>query len=175
MKHVSFFGIIFFAALSRLIPHPPNFTPIGAMALYAGANITGSAAIILPLAAMFFSDLILGFHATMIFVYGSFVLTALIGRALASRRKVRTIMFASFSSSVLFFLITNFGVWLTSGIYAPNFQDLMRAYTMGIPFFRNTVLGDIFFTAVFFWGVELLFAAGHFLKSRFRFVFNKLI
>lgn len=153
MNFIAFLGLIFFTAIARLVPHLPNFTPVGAMALFAGANVGGRKAYLLPLLAMLISDLIIGIHSTMIFVYGSFALTVLIGRIIRTRQSIKNVAFAVLSSSMIFFLITNFGVWLMSGMYPHTFSGLMTAFAMGIPFFRNTILGDLFFTGVFFSGV----------------------
>jgi hypothetical protein len=166
MKLISFLGLIFFTALARLVPHLPNFTPLGAMALYAGANVGGRKAFLLPILTMLFSDLILGFHSTMIFVYGSFALTVLIGRIIRTRQGIKNVAFAAFSSSIIFFLITNFGVWLMSGMYPHNFQGLMTAFAMGILFFRNTLLGDMFFSAAFFGGAAVVSICFSKIKSK---------
>src|SRR3989344_4079667 len=106
--------IIGVAVLSRLIPHMPNFTPIGAMALFGGAYLDKRWAILLPLVAMFFSDLFIGFYSpiVMISVYGSFALTGLIGLWLRERKSPKNTLLAAVSSSVLFFFIATFAVWV---------------------------------------------------------------
>lgn len=138
----------------RLIPHPPNFAPIGALALFSGANIDGMGAFIIPLVSMILSDLILGFHDTMIFVYGSFAMMVILGKLIKNQWNFKTLIFASFASSILFFAVTNLGVWATGTMYQRNIQGLMEAYVMGLPFLRNTVLGDIFYTLLFFYGYK---------------------
>lgn len=147
--------IILFAVILRLVPHVPNFAPISAMALFGGVYLNKKYALIVPLIAMFLSDIFLGFHNTMVFVYGSFVLTGLIGLWLRKRKNFTNIIAAAFLSSLLFFLITNFGVWLESRFYSPNIPGLVESYVMGIPFFRNTILGDLFYTGLFFGSYEL--------------------
>ena len=103
--------MIFAAAFVRLIPHPPNFAPIAAMALFGGAYFNKKwAAFLVPVAAMFITDLILGFHATMWAVYMSFTLIVVIGMTMIKQKKLGNIFFASVTSSVLFFIITNFGI-----------------------------------------------------------------
>lgn len=149
-------SIIVFAVILRLIPHPPNLAPIGAMALFGGTYLDRRYALIAPLIAMFISDLFLGLHTTMPFVYGSFFLTGLIGLWLRGRRKPRYIIGASFLSSLMFFLITNFGVWIATGMYQKNLAGLLEAYVLAIPFFRNTIIGDLLYTGVFFGGYELV-------------------
>ncbi|HEX8965231.1 MAG TPA: DUF6580 family putative transport protein [Patescibacteria group bacterium] len=157
MKIKNIFNPILFIALAvilRLIPHIPNVAPIAAMALFGGVYLNKKYALIVPIIAMMISDIFLGFHNTMIFVYGSFILTGLIGLYLRNHKNIATVIAASVTSSILFFLITNFGVWLMSGMYAKTLTGLMDAYVMGIPFFRNTVLGDLSYVGILFGSYE---------------------
>ena len=147
--------IIFFAVMLRVIPHVPNFAPISAMALFGGVYLNKKYALIVPLIAMFLSDIFLGFHGTMVFVYGSFLLTGLIGIWLRRHRSFRNIILATFFSSLLFFIITNFGVWLEGKLYTKDLKGLFDAYILAIPFFKNTILGDFFYVAIFFGSFEL--------------------
>ncbi len=149
-------GMIFIAAFVRLIPHPPNFAPVAAMALFGGAYFTKRwVAFLIPLAAMFITDLILGFHSAMWAVYLSFMLIVVIGMLLIKQKKISNIFLASVSASVLFFAITNFAVW-ASGIYYPkDLSGLAASYTAAIPFFHYTLLGDLFFVALMFGSFEL--------------------
>jgi hypothetical protein len=146
--------IIVGAVLLRLIPHLPNFAPIAAMALFGGTYLNKKYALVIPLLAMFVSDLFLGFHSTMPYVYSSFFLTGLIGLWLRSHKNWKNVLAASLGSSVLFFLVTNFGVW-ASGWYPQTLTGLTQSYLAAIPFFRNTLAGDLFYTGVFFGGYEL--------------------
>lgn len=148
--------IITFAVILRLLPHPPNVAPIAAMALFGGAYLNRKYALMVPLIAMLISDYFLGFHDTVVFVYGSFLLTGLIGLWLRGRRRPQYILGASFLSSLMFFLITNFGVWIATDMYQKNLAGLLEAYTLAIPFFRNTIIGDLLYTGVFFGGYELV-------------------
>lgn len=144
------------AAFIRLIPHPPNFAPIAAMALFGGAYFNKKwAAFIIPLAAMFITDLLLGFHAAMWAVYLSFTLIVLLGMVMIKQKKIGNIFFASVSASVSFFIITNFGVWISTPYYEKTFGGLMACYTAAIPFFHHTLLGDLFFVAILFGLYEL--------------------
>ncbi|MHB1686662.1 MAG: DUF6580 family putative transport protein [Ignavibacteriaceae bacterium] len=144
------------AAALRLLPHYPNFTPIAGMALFGGAYFSNKkTAFIIPFAAMFLSDIILGFHSTMWAVYLSFAFIVMIGFSLRRGKKISNIFLASVSSSVLFFVITNFAVWLTGSIYPMNFAGLAECFTAAIPFFRYTMLGDLFYVGVFFGAFEL--------------------
>ena len=148
---------IFVAAALRLVPHPPNFTPIGAMALFGGAYFGRRAlAFAAPLGALLLSDAILGFHSGMPFVYGSVALVVLIGWAVAKRMTALTIAGAAVASSVLFFAVTNFGTWLTSGMYPQTLSGLAACYAAAIPFFQNTLAGDLIFSALLFGGFALL-------------------
>lgn len=147
---------IFAAAALRLVPHPPNFSPIAAMALFGGAYMPRRAmAFVAPVAALLLSDAVLGFYAGMDFVYFSFGLTVLIGWLVASRRTPLTIGAASVASSILFFVVTNLGMWLFSGVYPRTGAGLAACYVAAIPFFQNTVAGDLFYTALLFGGFAL--------------------
>lgn len=148
--------VIFLAAGLRLAPHPPNFAPIGAMALFGGAYLSKKHAFVIPLSAMLVSDLFLGFHNTIPFVYGSLLLIGLVGIVLKRKKSPGSIVIASLSSSIIFFVITNFGVWLVSGLYPLTVNGLSKSYIMALPFFRNTVLGDLFYTSLLFSGYELV-------------------
>jgi uncharacterized membrane protein len=132
----------------------PNFTPIAATALFGGVYLNKKYAFFVPILAMFISDIFLGFHSTMPYVYGSFILTGLIGLWLKNHKNTQNIIGATLLSSVLFFLITNFGVW-AGGWYPKTLSGLMQSYVMAIPFFRNTILGDLCYTGVFFGAYEL--------------------
>jgi len=148
--------IIVFAVVLRVIPHPANIAPIAAMALFGGAYLDKRYALIVPLVAMFMSDLIIGFHDTMPFVYISFLLAGAIGIWLKKRRTIANVVSATLISSFLFFLVTNFGVWAMGSLYPRTFQGLIDAYFYAIPFFRNTIIGDFFYVTLFFGSYELL-------------------
>lgn len=149
-------GMIFIAALSRLIPHPPNFTAVAAMALFGGAYFNSRyAAYIIPLTALFLTDLILGFHSTMWAVYLSFAAVVVIGMSLRNKKKPVNIFLASVSASVLFFVVTNFAVWATGIMYPLTGEGLTLCYTAAIPFFHYNLLGDLFFAGVLFGTFEL--------------------
>lgn len=150
-------GLIGLVALSRLLPHPFNFTPIGAIALFAGTYITDrKKAFLLPLIALFISDIVIeivtgsGFYRDMIFVYGSFALITSIGFLVRGREQRQIIMVASLISSILFFFLTNFGTWLMYDMYPKSMQGLLMCYIAGIPFFKGTIMGDLFYNLVLF-------------------------
>ena len=160
---VAILAIILLAIFARLIPHAPNFAPIGGLALFSGSNFKNKIALLIPLVAMLISDIFLGFHSTIPYVYVSFIIIALIG-SLIKNNKWQSLLLASLTSSVLFFLITNFGVWVSFNMYPKTINGLMQSYVMGLPFFRNTVLSDLFYSFSFFYGYRFLS----------NFVFNKI-
>jgi hypothetical protein len=148
---------ILVAAVLRLVPHPPNFTPIGAMALFGGAYFGRRAlAFAAPLGALLLSDAIIGFHSGMAYVYASVAMIVLIGWAVRARMTPLGIGAAAVLSSVLFFLVTNFGVWLKGIYYPQTLAGLADCYVAAIPFFQNTLAGDLVFTALLFGGFALI-------------------
>jgi len=149
------FVFISLGVLLRVIPHPPNAAPIAALGLFGGANLQKKHALLVPLAVMFISDLFLGFHSLILWVYGSFLLIGLIGMWLKDKKTVGNVAAASLFASILFYLTTNFGVWLEGKLYPPTLNGLTRCYYMALPFFRNTIVGDLIYTGVFFGAYEL--------------------
>jgi hypothetical protein len=147
--------MVLFAAALRLVPHYPNFTPVAAMALFGGAYFSNKKlAFMVPLAAMFISDLILGFHSTMWAVYLSFAAVVVIGLSLRKSKKISNIFLAVISSSVLFFIVTNFAVWMMGTMYPMTLSGLAESYVAAIPFFSYSVLGDLFYAGIFFGAFE---------------------
>jgi hypothetical protein len=144
--------LILVAAFSRLIPHPANFTPLAAMALVGGAYLDRRFALAVPFAALILSDAIIGFHSLMPYVYGSFLAIGGIGLLLQGRKRPLPVLGASLASSVLFFVVTNFGVWISGSgmIYPRTATGLAECYTLALPFFRNTITGDLVYTALLF-------------------------
>ena len=145
-KEKVLFSFVLIAALTRLVPHPPNFAPITAMSLFAGAYFTRKQlAFIVPLLAMLISDLFLGFYTISIFVYLSFALITWMGQ-----QKNRVTPKLVLLGSVLFFLISNLGVWL---LYYPKTIDgLLTCFTLAIPFFATSLMGDIFYSIILVFG-----------------------
>ena len=147
---------IFAAAAMRLLPHPPNFSPIAAIALFSGAYLPNRAiAFVAPIAALLLSDLFLGFYPELLFVYLSVAATVLIGWAVAKRKTALTIAAAAVAGSLLFYLVTNFGVWLLMDYYPKTAAGLVACYVAAIPFFQNTLAGDLAFAALLFGGFAL--------------------
>lgn len=155
--------MIIAAAFSRLLPHPLNFTPLAAMALAGGVYLDKRFALIVPLVAMLATDWILGFYPILFFVYGSFIAIGFMGLWLKSHKTPLVVFGSTLLSSVLFFVVTNFGVWIVGPeMYPRTLTGLVECYVAAIPFFRNTVLGDLFYVGVLFGMFELV---GHFVKS----------
>lgn len=148
--------IVFFGVTARLMPHAPNVVPITALMLFGGAYLPKKL-LWLPLLALFISDYFIGFYGIdMLYVYGSFILTGLIGLWLRSHKKPKFVIGGALFSSVLFFLITNFGVWAPpNNWYTHDLNGLIKSYTMALPFFRNTLIGDLGYTILLFGGYEL--------------------
>lgn len=142
--------LIAFAVLTRLLPHPPNFAPIAAVALLGGAVLPRRWALTLPLIAMIASDMLIGLHPLIAYTWGSFVVIALTSSVVLKKQRFTLVVGASIGSSVLFYLVTNFGVWAEGRLYPQTVQGLVHCYYNALPFFRNTLLGDLAFTALLF-------------------------
>lgn len=147
--------LIIVAVLLRLMPHPANFAPIGAIALFGSFYLNKKTAIWLPLIAMITSDLIIGLHSTILFTWGGFVLISLLGIFLKKRKSVGKVLAGTIIGSFVFYFVTNFGVWAVTPLYEKTLQGLINCYVMAIPFFRNTVASDIFYVTMFFGAYEL--------------------
>lgn len=149
--------LIILGATARLLPHSPNFAPIAAIALFGGLYLPKKLGLVIPLIAMFISDLFIGFYAwpMMLTVYGSFLIAGLIGQYVKKRKSFFTILGSTLAASIIFFLATNAAVWAFGTMYSHDFSGLLQSYTMAIPFFKNTLLGDLFYTALLVGGAEL--------------------
>ncbi len=154
-------GMVLAASFVRLIPHPPNFAPIMAVALFSGAYFVNKKfAYTIPIIAMFLTDMIIGFHTMMIAVYFSFVLIVFLGSIMLKKVKFTNVFAATVIASLVFFLITNFSVWAMGTIYPKSFAGLATCYTAAIPFFNNSLAGNLFY-------VTLMFGAFEFIKVKF--------
>lgn len=157
MRLLALLAAIFGAAALRLVPHPPNFSPMDAMALFSGAYLgRRGLAFAAPFGALFLSDAVLGFYPGMEWVYASVAAIVLIGWLVASNKSILRVGTATVAGSVLFFIVTNLGVWLGGGMYARTLGGLEACYAAGIPFFQNTLVGDLFYSALLFGGFALL-------------------
>jgi hypothetical protein len=155
-RAVLLLAIIFGAAALRLLPHPSNFTPIGALALFAGAHFDDKRwAFIAPLAAMFLSDILIGFHSGMPIIYAAFAAIVCMGFLLKQKKTALRVTGASLAAATFFFVVSNFAVWAIDGLYPMTFQGLVTCYVAAIPFFANTLGGNLFYSAVLFGGFAL--------------------
>jgi hypothetical protein len=150
-------GLIVLAALTRLINHPANVSPVMAIAIFGGALFNDKRmAFIAPLLAMALSDIFLGFHFVSIFVYIGFVVGIYIGFMIKNNLKVQNIILATLSGSLIFFILTNLGAWVTDPVYMPlSYGSLANCFTLAIPFFRNTLAGDFVYVTVLFGSFSL--------------------
>lgn len=178
--------MILTAAFCRLIPHPPNFAPIGAMALFGAAYYKNKlAAFGIPLLALWLSDLAINnilyaayfksftlFYSGFYWVYGSIALTTLLGYLFFKNVNYKTVIGSSVAASILFFLISNFGAFLGNPLYSQDFQGLINCYIAGIPFYSGTLFGNLFYSAVLFGGFELAQRQFHVLQSDYSSVQN---
>ena len=156
-KYLFTFSLILLAALSRLLPHPANFAPITALALFGAVYLDRKHTFIVPIAAMLISDYFIGFHSAMMYVYSSLIMTGFIGLWLKDHRGVAQTAGATLAGSILFFIVTNFGVWISAQVTYPHtFAGLMECYVAAIPFFRNTLLGDAVYVGLMFGLYELM-------------------
>ena len=149
--------IMLASVLTRLVPHLPNFTPVTAIALFGGLYISNRIlAYALPFIIMCFSDIFLGFSSITLFVYAGFIIVTLIG-TLRKKPNILTI----FMGSLSFFIVTNFGVWLLG--YPKTWTGLVECYTLALPFFRNSLLGDFFYSGIMIIGFN--FIQKHYLQE----------
>ena len=134
---------------SRLFPHLPNFSPLAAVALFSGVYCAKKHGYLIPLAIFMLSDLIIGLHNTVLFTWASIVLIYFLGAQLRKQKTISSTLAYTFISSIIFFLITNFGVWLM-GWYPPTFEGLILCFANALPFFRMSLVANMFYVLVFF-------------------------
>ena len=144
------FSLVVIGILLRILPHPGNFTPVMAIALFSGVVLTPQIALVVPLIVMIASDLIIGPHALYPLTWGSFFLVSVLGVAIRKNAKVNRLFFGTLGGSLLFYLVTNLGVFLFQNMYEKSLSGLIQCYVMALPFFRNSLLGDLFFSSLFF-------------------------
>lgn len=173
-KFLFAFIVICFGAIYRLMPHPHNFTPVGAMALIGGMYLgRKKLALIIPVVILFLSDFILNNTINRIFFeeqtglivwseymtynYIAILLTVFIGFALTKSSTFNKIIGGSLATSIVFFVVTNFGSWLTMPFYTKDFAGLTSSYAAGVPFFANTLMSDALFIGLFVLSIEFAF------------------
>lgn len=147
-KYLPAIILIILGIAARFLPHPANFAPIGAIAIFSGIYLPKKWALALPLAAMFFSDIFIGFYSlpVMLSVYAGFIVMGLIGLAVRKNKKLSTVLGGTILGGVIFYLLTNGAVWAFGSLYPHTLSGLAQSYYMAIPFFRNSLLGDLFYT-----------------------------
>ena len=167
IKFFSIVLVILIAGISRFIPHPPNFTPIIAIGLFSGFYLKNDKkiALLLPLGTMIVSDIFLGFYFISFFVYFSLAMITLIGFSISGKNKFLILFPATLGSSLLFFIISNFGVFLIG--YPHNLPGFIACYTAAIPFFQNSLFGDLLFTGIIFLSYDVVMRSVPQLKSEF--------
>ena len=146
-------SLILFAIALRLVPHPPNFSPIGAVGLFAGCYLSNKRFWLIPVFALLTSDFFLGFYnpISMLSVYVSLSISAIIGRyCLKEKRTFFRLGGAALLSATQFFVLTNFAVWLSGTIYQFNFAGLIECYVMAVPFYGNSLVSELFYTFILF-------------------------
>ncbi len=173
LNYLGIIILIFIASFSRLIPHMPNFTPIGAIALFGGVYFKNRFhAFLIPISSLFISDLIINnlflsnyfenftlFYSGFLWQYLSFILIILIGIFSLRKFNFKKLLISTIASSLVFFIITNFGVWISGSMYSKDLFGLISCYILAIPFYKGTLLGFLFYSSV-------LFGIAEFLKSK---------
>ncbi len=156
LRTIIVFAVVLLAAVLRILPHPWNFTPVGAMALFSGALVRDRRlAFLVPLLALFAGDLFIGFHKLMPVIYASFLVNVTIGLWLKRRRTVARLGGATLLGAIQFFVVTNFAVWTWGTTYPHTTAGLVACYVAAIPFFWNTLAGDALYAALLFGGFAL--------------------
>ncbi len=160
--------LIFLGVLSRLVPHPANVTAVGGLAIFSGARLETKKAVVVTMGTMLLSDIVLGFHSVMWATYGSLLLAVLLGKLVQNKRSIGWIVGATLTSSILFYLITNFAVWFIPGsMYPKTLNGLVESYVMALPFFRNSVIGDLGYSIMFFSAYELVMKYKRIFSTRY--------
>lgn len=143
--------------ISRIIPHLPNMTPVGATTLFSSAKFGIKKGMIILLLTMLITDVLIGLHPVMWATYGSLLMTLLIGRWVQKKYSLSRLLTGTLISSILFFMVTNFAVWLVpNGMYTKDLAGFIHCYVMALPFFRNSLLGDFFYGFFFYYGYEVV-------------------
>lgn len=134
----------------RLLPHPDNFTPVTAIALFSGVTLSPLLAVTVPMIIMIASDLVIGAHSLYLLTWGSFLAVTLLGLWIRKSAVPSRILFGTLAGSVFFFITTNLGVFFFDRMYPVTWAGLAECFTMAIPFFRNSLLGDLFYASILF-------------------------
>ena len=169
LTYIGIISLILFASFTRIIPHMPNFTPIGAMALFGGAYLKNkNHAFLIPIISLWISDIIINnfilsyyndftwFYPGFLWQYGSFFIMILIGFFFLKKISFKNVFITCLCSSLLFFVITNFGVWISGSMYPLSLDGLLMCYLAALPFYKGTLLGFIFYSSFLFGAYESL-------------------
>lgn len=148
-------SLIIIGILLRFVPHAANFSPVAAIAIFSGAYLNKRYALLVPLCLMIISDIFLGYHNVIPFTWGAFAVITILGFFIKNNKNIASIFFTSLLSASLFYIVTNFGVWLM-GWYPHNWKGLMDCYIMGLPFFRVFTVSTLVYSFVFFGAYELV-------------------
>ena len=156
-NNIIFIGLILLSGFIRLIPHPWNFTPLLAACIFSGSKIKPNRlAIFIPLFAIFLGDMIIGFYSGMVWVYAGYILTISISVYLGKSNSLSSKLLNVVFGSLIFFIISNFGVWISGLLYPLNFVGFSECYIEAIPFYKNTFFGTILYSWAFFGIAEIL-------------------
>ena len=168
LTYIGVIALILFASFTRIIPHMPNFSPIGAMALFGGAYLSNKYyAFIIPILSLWLSDIIINnfilnyydqftwFYPGFIWQYASFGIIILMGYFLLKKITLKKVLMTSIGSSLIFFVITNFGVWASGSMYPLNVNGLISCFVLAIPFYKGTLLGFLFYSSFLFGVFEM--------------------
>lgn len=157
-NHIIIYLLLILGIVTRFIPHPGNFTAIGAIALFGGLYLERKQAFWLPIIAMFVSDIFIGFYNpyVMASVYIGFALTVFLGQYLKNKIRLVNVALAALAGSVIFFLLTNTAVWAFGTMYTHNLSGLLESYYLALPFWRNEILADLFYSGVLIGGYEMI-------------------
>jgi hypothetical protein len=143
-------SLIAVAVSLRLMPHPANFAPVAAMAIFGGTVLPRRLAVWAPLMAMIISDLFLGFYSTILVTWACYAIVAITSSYAMKKPSLFRGIGLTIGSSIFFFAITNFATWLWSGMYEHSWTGMAQCYNMALPFFRNTALSDLVYTGTLF-------------------------
>ena len=166
-------GFIVFAALTRLLPHAYNFTPLGAIALFGAAYFPKKKwALIIPILAFWISDLLLNnfiyseyydgvtlLTSGMLYIYGSIAMIVILGYYILTKITVGRVLGGALGAAIIFFIVSNFGVWISGSMYPMTFEGLLACYTAAIPFFHYTIAGNVVYCAALFGAYEWIKAS----------------
>lgn len=157
-KYLPIYCLLLLGILTRFLPHAANFTPVAAIAIFGGIYLPKRWSVLAPLTIMFVSDIFIGFYSLPIMasVYFGFILSGLIGLYAKNHKTFGVILSGTILSSFIFFLLTNAAVWMFGTMYTHNFSGLIQSYYMAIPFFKNSLAGDLFYATILIGGYEFI-------------------